>query len=71
MFYLISDNFCDSQSGALQQDTQCLDSEAGPNQHCPEELGMISQMEVESGLTVGSVGPGLPSWLEASGCVHW
>lgn len=25
----------DSQSGALQQDTQCLDSGTGPNQHCP------------------------------------
>lgn len=45
---LISHRFCDSRSGALQQDTQCLHSQAGPNQHCPEEMGMISQMEVVS-----------------------
>lgn len=42
----------------FSKDTQCLDSRAGLNQQCPAEMGMISHMEVVSGIvTVGSVAP--------------
>lgn len=61
ILYLISVSFSDSQSGALRQDTQCLDSQARPNQHCPEKMGMISPMEAVSDVWLwGPLAPAFP-----------